>query len=163
MKNERNSLYCDTRFVTISPHYELRAFRGAFYRYFLQCEITARSHGAGERACTHGGAFDRAESGVLRASLRKLVTLNLRYRSIGGPTDRPTRRVVKRRSDIWKRNEILPCEHFDSSGMHVCACVYEDFGIPSDFDSTNLVLLVFVAHHREIRNISMVKFVLPLR
>jgi len=88
--------------------------------------------------------FDRAESGVLRASLRKLVTLNLQYRSIGGPADRPTDgRVVKRRSDIRKRNEILPYERFGSNGMRVCACVY-DLGIPSDFDSTNLALSLFV-------------------
>lgn len=38
-------------------------------------------------------------------SLRKLVTLNLRYRSIGRLAKRPT--VVKRRSDIRERIEIL--------------------------------------------------------
>lgn len=88
-------------FVAISPRREHQA-REALCGHFPQCEITARSHGAGERACTHGGAFDRAESGVLRASLRKLITLNLRYRSIGR-TDRPTDRgrVVKRKSDIF--------------------------------------------------------------
>lgn len=88
-------------FVEISPRREHQA-REALCGHFPQCEITARSHGTGERACTHGGAFDRAESGVLRASLRKLITLNLRYRSIGR-TDRPTDRgrVVKRKSDIF--------------------------------------------------------------
>jgi len=44
-------------------------------------------------------------------SLDKLVTLNLRYRSIGRPAGRPSdrlaRRHVKQKSDIWERIEIL--------------------------------------------------------
>lgn len=110
-------------FVAISPRREHQA-REALCGHFPQREITSRSHGAGERACTHGGAFDRAESGVLRASLRKLITLNLRYRSIGR-TDRPTDRPVARRKAeeryIRRRTEILPCPR-NSSRME-CAFV----------------------------------------
>jgi len=56
-----------------------------------------------ERSRTRAAALrDRAEYGVLRVtSLRKLVTLNLQYRSIGAVG--PTGRAVKRRSDIRKR------------------------------------------------------------
>lgn len=138
-------------FVAISPRREHQA-REALCGHFPQCEITARSHGAGERACTHGGAFDRAESGVLRASLRKLITLNLRYRSIGR-TDRPTDRgrVVKRKSDIFgetHRDIVVPTQ-FVPNGMRVCVCVYDSV-IPSDFGTTTWLSL-FV-HHRGIGN-----------
>lgn len=148
-------------FVTISPCREHQA-REALCGHFPQCEITARSHEAGERACTHGGAFDRAESGVLRASLRKLITLNLRYRSIGR-TDRPTDRPGARRKAegryIRRRTEILPC--FVPNETRVCPCIYGSV-IPSDFGTTTWLSL-FVRYRGIGKSVEMVESSLSLR
>ena len=136
-------------FVAISSHRKHRTGERHFVDILRNVGLTveSRNHGISGCACTHVRAFDRVQNPrYVTVSLHKLVTLNLRYRSIGRPTDRPTdrppaRRVVKQRSDIRERIEILRALWLGRNARLCTAfTTLTTSRPPSDFDSTWLSL-----------------------
>lgn len=104
------------------------------------------------------------------ASLRKLVTLNLRYRSIfGGPTDQPTDQARRKAEERYFGNATGYCRvraRFGPSGMHAFVpALTTTLESRQTLTRQTWALSLFVqsVHHRGIGSISMAKFVLPLR
>lgn len=77
-------------------------------------------------------------------SLRKLVTLNLRYRSAGRATDRARRKAEKRYSGTH-RDIARACEfRRNAPRLYPCSANADDFETPLDFDSDDLAVALCV-------------------
>lgn len=134
-------------FVAISPHRKHRARERHFVDIFRDVGLQrSLAESRSRRARMHARrSFSIVQNPAcyVTSSLRKLVTLNLRYRSIGRPAGQPTDRTRR------KAEERYSGTHRDiarASGWTECAfvpAVYgnaDDFGTPLDFDSANLAV-----------------------